>query len=109
MYTIDDLNKKMIENLKFNAVRSLNEQAQFNIDGNGNVIFHGEYNITNKDIEDEMSRLQQLWDDHEYARLRVAEYPNFIEYIDGVVKGNTTQTQAYVDACLAVKAKYPKP
>jgi len=25
------------------------------------------------------------------------------------VKGDTAQTQAYIDACLAVKAKYPKP
>ena len=73
-------------------IRSLIGEAEFNIDGNGVVKFHREYNITNKDIEEEMSRLQKLWDDHEYARLRAAEYPNFIEYIDGVVKGNTTQT-----------------
>ena len=29
--------------------------------------------------------------------------------IDGIVKGDTEQVQAYIDACLAVKAKYPKP
>ena len=27
----------------------------------------------------------------------------------GIVKGDTAQVQAYIDACLAVKAKYPKP
>jgi hypothetical protein len=43
-----------------------------------------------------------------YAEKRVAEYPNFIDYVDGVVKGDQAQVQAYIDACLAVKTKYPK-
>jgi len=41
--------------------------------------------------------------------LRAAEYPPITDYIDGVVKGDQAQVQAYIDACLAVKAKYPKP
>lgn len=44
-----------------------------------------------------------------YADLRAAEYPPFTDYIDGIVKGDTVQVQTYIDACLAVKAKYPKP
>lgn len=44
----------------------------------------------------------------DYAKLRRAEYPDFREYLDGVVKGNQAQIQAYIDACQAVKAKYPK-
>ena len=44
-----------------------------------------------------------------YQRDRAAEYPSINNYIDGVVKGDQTQIQAYIDACLAVKAKYPKP
>lgn len=44
-----------------------------------------------------------------YSELRAAEYPDFREYLDGIVKGDQTQVQAYIDACLAVKAKYPKP
>ena len=44
-----------------------------------------------------------------YAELRAAEYPPITDYIDGIVKGDTAQVQAYIDACLAVKAKYPKP
>jgi hypothetical protein len=43
-----------------------------------------------------------------YAEKRAAEYPDFKDYIDGVVKGDQAQVQAYIDACLAVKAKYPK-
>jgi hypothetical protein len=44
-----------------------------------------------------------------YQRDRAAEYPPMADYIDGVVKGDQAQVQAYIDACLAVKAKYPKP
>lgn len=45
----------------------------------------------------------------QYRGQRAAEYPPITDYIDGVVKGDQTQVQAYIDACLAVKAKYPKP
>lgn len=44
-----------------------------------------------------------------YADKRQAEYPPITDYLDGVVKGDQEQIQAYIDACLAVKAKYPKP
>jgi hypothetical protein len=43
-----------------------------------------------------------------YAEKRAAEYPNFLDYVDGIVKGDQAQVQAYIDACLAVKTKYPK-
>lgn len=45
----------------------------------------------------------------QYQRDRASEYPSINNYIDGVVKGDQAQIQAYIDACLAVKAKYPKP
>lgn len=44
-----------------------------------------------------------------YQRQRAAEYPPMTDYLDGIVKGDQAQVQAYIDACLAVKAKYPKP
>lgn len=44
-----------------------------------------------------------------YQRDRAAEYPPMADYLDGIVKGDQAQVQAYIDACLAVKAKYPKP
>lgn len=43
-----------------------------------------------------------------YAEKRAAEYPDFRDYLDGVVKGDQAQINAYIAACLAVKAKYPK-
>jgi hypothetical protein len=46
----------------------------------------------------------------EYCRAaRASAYPPIADYLDGVVKNDAAQIQAYIDACLAVKAKYPKP
>lgn len=40
--------------------------------------------------------------------LRKEEYPPMADYLDAKVKGDAVQEQTYIDACLAVKAKYPK-
>jgi len=39
---------------------------------------------------------------------RAKEYPDFKEYLDGIVKGDQQQIDKYIADCLAVKAKYPK-
>jgi len=39
---------------------------------------------------------------------RAKEYPDFKEYLDGIVKGDDAQIQKYINDCLAVKVKYPK-
>ena len=44
-----------------------------------------------------------------YQQQRAPLYPPVKDYMDGLVKGDTAQMQAYINACLAVKAKYPKP
>jgi hypothetical protein len=44
-----------------------------------------------------------------YQELRAAAYPAHSDYLDGIVKGDAAQVQAYIDACLAVKAEFPKP
>jgi hypothetical protein len=56
----------------------------------------------------EAKKLQAAYDALEYQRLRAPEYPPITDYLDGVVKGDQEQIDAYVAACLAVKAKYPK-
>lgn len=43
-----------------------------------------------------------------YIDLRRSEYPPIEDYLDSIVKNDESQKQAYIDACLAVKAKYPK-
>jgi hypothetical protein len=43
-----------------------------------------------------------------YSQKRAAEYPPMTDYLDGVVKGDQAQIDAYIAACLAVKTKYTK-
>ena len=69
----------------------------------------GQSKPTKEEVDAEIIRLQQEWDNKEYQRLRAAEYPDFKDYLDGIVKNDQEQIQTYIDACLAVKAKYPKP
>lgn len=64
---------------------------------------------TEEELTAEVERLQSEHDALEYQRLRAKEYPDFRDYLDGIVKGDQEQIDAYIAACLAVKAKYPKP
>jgi hypothetical protein len=52
--------------------------------------------------------VQAYIDAHAYIAKRQAEYPSFIDYLDGVVKGDQAQINKYIADCQAVKAKYPK-
>jgi hypothetical protein len=63
---------------------------------------------TEAEIQAEITRLQAEYESKEYQRQRAAEYPDFKDYLDGIVKGDQAQVQAYIDACNAVKNKYPK-
>ena len=68
--------------------------------------------LTNEEcaaILTERQLLKQLVEDNAYRHARVLEYPPITDYIDGVVKGDQAQIDAYISACLAVKVKYPKP
>jgi hypothetical protein len=44
----------------------------------------------------------------EYINQRKMAYPPITDYIDGVVKGDQAQIDAYIAACKAVKAAFPK-
>lgn len=65
--------------------------------------------VTQDQIDAELARLQVEYDSKAYQRLRAPEYPDFRDHLDAIVKGEATAQKAYIDACLAVKAKYPKP
>ena len=58
--------------------------------------------------DEEAEALRPVPPEPTYAELRAAEYPPMEDYLDGVVKGDQDQIDAYIAACLAVKAKYPK-
>lgn len=59
--------------------------------------------------EEEAEALKPVPAPPTYAEQRAAEYPPMADFLDGFVKGDEAQVQAYRAACLAVKAKYPKP
>ena len=64
---------------------------------------------TKEEVFAEIERLKEVEKNNEYKSLRAAEYPPITDYLDGIVKGDQEQIQAYIDMCLAVKEKYPKP
>ena len=93
------------------AIRSLKPTASFAAGETINTIEWLSPDIAQpsvSEIEAEMSRLQAEYDAQAYARSRSSEYPPITDYLDGVVKNDQAQIDAYVAACQAVKAKYPK-
>lgn len=66
------------------------------------------YDADGNEVAYDKAAVQAYVDAHAYIAKRAAEYPPITDYLDGVVKGDQAQIQAYIDACLAVKAKYPK-
>lgn len=81
------------------------------IDQTGTVVGFStnEYPFTYNEFNEKYNEARSSYEAKEYQRLRAKEYPDFKEYLDGIVKGDTDQIQAYIDSCNAVKAKYPKP
>jgi hypothetical protein len=70
----------------------------------GDEAFDAEGNAVSYDE----AEVQAYIDAHAYIAKRQAEYPSFIDYLDGVVKGDQAQIDKYIADCNAVKAKYPK-
>lgn len=66
---------------------------------------------TDKEIAESLKAVKALEAQEiatQYQRDRAREYPPITDYLDGVVKGDQAQIDAYIAACLAVKDKYPK-
>jgi hypothetical protein len=96
---------------KFSAIVSLRPNCGFAIDEDGTLSW-SELNTqerpTDAEIDAEIVRLQAEYDSKVYIAKRQAEYPSFIDYLDGVAKGDQAQINKYIADCQAVKAKYPK-
>jgi len=69
----------------------------------------GESKFTKEEVEVELGRLKLEQESKKYQELRAAEYPDFRDYLDGIVRGDQNQIEEYIQKCLAVKEKYPKP
>jgi hypothetical protein len=86
---------------KHDAIRAVNSSivtisGDDAFDANGNQVSYDEVAV------------QAYIDSKAYIAKRQAEYPSFINYLDGVVKGDQAQIDKYIADCQAVKAKYPK-
>ena len=107
--------EKQLETRNYNVGAALSKLApgtSWAVEGNtyAGIIWNSDESLkpSEEAVEAEMARLKTAWDSAEYQRLRAKEYPDIKEYLDGVVKGDQVQIQAYIDAGLAVKTKYPK-
>ena len=66
------------------------------------------YDADGNEVAYDLAAVQAYADSQAYISKRAAEYPPISDYLDGVVKGDQQQIDAYIAACLEVKAKYPK-
>jgi len=69
----------------------------------------GAFDKDGNKVEIDMALVNAWQDPEAYIAKRQAEYPPITDYLDGVVKGDQEQIDAYIAACQAVKTKYPKP
>jgi hypothetical protein len=68
----------------------------------------GAFDAQDNKVEIDMNVVNAWVDPEAYIAKRQAEYPSFIDYLDGVVKGDQAQIDKYIADCQSVKAKYPK-
>ena len=64
---------------------------------------------TEEELEKAIEEVKKEEIFYQYREKRLAEYPPFSEYLDAIVKNDDDQLQKYIDSCLKVKEKYPKP
>jgi len=93
------------------AIKAINPNAQVSVnaeDINQITWLNGTTPIDNQTILNKQQELIAEYNANQYQRDRAKEYPDFKEYLDGIVKGDQEQIDKYIADCLAVKAKYPK-
>jgi signal transduction protein with GAF and PtsI domain len=86
-------------------------RLQDNSDGKG--VFIAEWNLDIAQptlaqlnaLESQANEVERL---NQVKENRAKEYPDFKDYLDGIVKGDQAQIDKYIADCLAIKTKYPK-
>jgi hypothetical protein len=99
--------------IKLYANKEVNFRTEVKLQDDGNGVYIKEWNLDiAQPTEAQLNALEAQANEIERLNLvkanRANEYPDFKEYLDGIVKGDNTQIQKYINDCLAVKAKYPK-
>jgi hypothetical protein len=69
----------------------------------------GAFDAQGNKVEIDLATVNAWVNPDTYKYNRAAEYPPITDYLDGIVKGDQEQIDAYIAACQAVKTKYPKP
>jgi hypothetical protein len=93
------------------SILTINSTAQVSVSGNdiNTIEWHnGTTPIPANQILTKQQELIAEYNANQYQRDRSKEYPDFKEYLDGIVKGDQAQIDKYIADCLAVKTKYPK-
>ena len=99
--------------IKLYANREINFLNEVKLQDDGNGAYIKEWNLDiPKPTMAQLDAFEAQANEVERLNLvkanRANEYPDFKEYLDGIVKGDNAQIQKYINDCLAVKAKYPK-
>jgi len=91
------------------AINKINPKAKYQYTDINNITWlEGTIPISKSEIEAKIIELQAEYNSNQYQRDRAKEYPDFRDYLDGIVKGDQAQINKYIADCLAIKAKYPK-
>ena len=93
------------------SILAINPTAQISVNNEdiNQITWHnGTPPIPANEILAKQQELIADYNSKQYQRDRAFEYPDFRDYLDGIVKGDNAQVQKYINDCLAVKAKYPK-
>ena len=93
------------------AIKAINPNASVSVnaeDINQITWLNGTTPIPANQILAKKQELITEYNSKEYQRDRAKEYPDFKDYLDGIVKGDQAQIDKYIADCLAIKTKYPK-
>ena len=94
---------------KAHAIQSLRPHAEWTLgDDKLSWLDKNQTQPTDAELTTELSRLQAEYAAKEYQRKRASAYPDYRDYLDGIVKSDAAQVQKYIADCLAVKARFPK-
>ena len=94
-----------------NSILAINPNAKVIVRGddiNSIEWLNGTTPIPANEILAKQQELIAEYNAKQYQRDRSKEYPDFKEYLDGIVKGDQAQIDKYIADCLAIKTKYPK-
>jgi hypothetical protein len=93
------------------SILAINPKAEVSVnadDINQIIWLNGTTPIPANEILAKQQELIEEYNSNQYQRDRANKYPDFKDYLDGIVKGDQAQIDKYIADCLAVKTKYPK-